>query len=315
MKKTCFYAALFLSFFAWPLHASPPGIPEAEKLFDEGRFAESKAILLSAEKEDPENPRVLFNLGRISLVEGEYDASIDRLEDAVYADSACSRYHQWLGMAYGLKAQRTGGFDQILKAKLTGKEFTKAVETGPGNAEARYNLMTFCLQAPSFLGGGMEKAKEHAKVLEETGGAHSYMAKASILRAEGDVVSAGKALEEGAAKCPDSGDLRQVLGEYYIETKQHEKALLAFEKTLKANPEDKGTLLLAGRAGAVAGKKAAFAEECLKKYLRLQCPLAKPQLAEAHYWLSVVYSKQGKAQAAKQEEKLARETDPGFKKP
>jgi TolA-binding protein len=68
-----------------------------------------------------------------------------------------------------------------------------------------------------------------------------------------------------------------------------------------------------GRTAGVAGANFARGEETLRKYLAYTPKENEPPLANAHYWLGVIYEKQGRKPEAKQSYQTALKLNPGLK--
>ena len=62
---------------------------------------------------------------------------------------------------------RANKFKLPFLAKRTKKEFDRAVDLDPGNIEGRMGELQYYMQAPGFLGGSMEKAREQAAALDK----------------------------------------------------------------------------------------------------------------------------------------------------
>ena len=100
----------------------------------------------------------LFESGLRAIEKDDFATAVTVLEQAVKADSSKSEYHRWLGRAYGLSAEQASWFKAMKWAKKARISFEKAVEVEPENIEALLDLREFYRQAPSFLGGGKDKA-------------------------------------------------------------------------------------------------------------------------------------------------------------
>jgi tetratricopeptide (TPR) repeat protein len=95
----------------------------------------------------------------------EWDQAETSCRKAVSLDPDNSNFHLWLGRVYGEKADRT---NFVAAASLAGKvhaEFEHAVQLNPKNLEARLDLSEFYIEAPGFMGGGDDKAREQAQAL------------------------------------------------------------------------------------------------------------------------------------------------------
>ncbi len=71
-------------------------------------------------------------------------------------------YHLWLGREYGQKASSVNPLSAASLAKKTKNEFEQAVKLDPANVQARADLSEYYTDAPSFMGGGLDKARDQA---------------------------------------------------------------------------------------------------------------------------------------------------------
>jgi tetratricopeptide (TPR) repeat protein len=103
-----------------------------------------------------------FEQGQSELQAGRYPQAAAWLERAIEFDGTSATYYLWLGRTYGYQAQHAQSGEQFFLARKVRKSLEKAVELNPDLVEARVDLLSFYLQAPSLLGGSVEKAKLQA---------------------------------------------------------------------------------------------------------------------------------------------------------
>lgn len=108
-----------------------------------------------------------FRLGQDYYSAGDYEAAISAFTEAAVTAPDVSSYHHWLGRSYGQLARNSGLFRAYSLSQKTRQSLERAVELDHENAAALADLMEFYEQAPSFLGGGQEKAEEIRKHLSE----------------------------------------------------------------------------------------------------------------------------------------------------
>jgi len=106
------------------------------------------------------NPAALFAQGRALYASGQYAAAAELLEQAANSDQRDSEYRHWLGKAYGRMAEQASWFEAMSLAKKTRKALEQAVSLDPENVDAISDLIAFYHQAPTFLGGGEDKAQD-----------------------------------------------------------------------------------------------------------------------------------------------------------
>lgn len=104
--------------------------------------------------------------GRSSFMEGDLGKATDFLQKAVTLDPANSEYVLWLGRVWGRKAEKANPFTAPRAAARAREYFEKAVALDPRNTDAMDDLFDFYLDAPGFLGGGLDKAEAIAHRVE-----------------------------------------------------------------------------------------------------------------------------------------------------
>src|SRR5580700_4726437 len=139
---------------------SPDVVRRASALYESTDYKGSLHIL----EQDPAPDASGYLLsGKNYFMSGDYKKAVEFFEKALAISPANSEYELWLGRAWGRRAE-TGGW--LLAASHASKArqcFEKAVALDPDNREAKNDLFTFYLNAPGFLGGGLEKAAAAAK--------------------------------------------------------------------------------------------------------------------------------------------------------
>jgi tetratricopeptide (TPR) repeat protein len=97
--------------------------------------------------------------GKNHFMLGAYKKATDEFEKALAIDPANSDYELWLGRAHGRRAETGGWLSAPSQASQARQCFEKAVALNPANHEAMNDLFEYYLNAPAFLGGGMDKAE------------------------------------------------------------------------------------------------------------------------------------------------------------
>ncbi len=151
--------ALFLA--ALPVVAAD--LSHAAQLYQRTDYPGALRILLADKNLDApayalagESSFMLGDLGRA----GEY------FQKAVALEPGNSEYVLWLGRTWGRKAEKTNPFAAPLAASRARDCFERAVALDPHNVDALDDLFDFYLEAPGFLGGGLDKADATARRLE-----------------------------------------------------------------------------------------------------------------------------------------------------
>ncbi len=104
------------------------------------------------------DPASLLLLGESYVLLGDDKKAVEALERAIALDNANSNAHLWLGRAYGHRAEKAFPTSALKLAGKSRENFEQAVALDPHNWDALDDLFQFYLQAPGFVGGGVDKA-------------------------------------------------------------------------------------------------------------------------------------------------------------
>ena len=152
--RTPFFAAAV--FAVWPLLAVPPAdLDQARQLYQLTDYQASLKILQAIQ---PKDGPVFELIGQDHYMQGEYKKATEILEKAVAADPGNSDYELWLGRAFGRRAETSSPFTAPSSASKARQHFEKAVQLNPRNMDALSDLFEYYLEAPGFMGGGLDKA-------------------------------------------------------------------------------------------------------------------------------------------------------------
>lgn len=136
---------------------------EYDALLKAKKYAEVEKAVAAKLASEPNNPDALLAKTDLILIEGKesrLDEASKYAEQCISAHPKNSECHEALGNVLGTKAQKGGVMSAISYVGKIRDSFKKAIELDPNNFSARYSLMQFYLQAPSFVGGGNGKAKD-----------------------------------------------------------------------------------------------------------------------------------------------------------
>src|SRR6202034_2732819 len=113
-------------------------------------------------------------------MQGEYKKSSENLEKALVSDPTNADYALWLGRAFGRRAETSSPFTAPGYASKARQYFEKSVQLNPSHLEALSDLFEYYLEAPGFLGGGIEKAEAVARRMSEISPADGQFAEAKL---------------------------------------------------------------------------------------------------------------------------------------
>src|SRR6266851_1179515 len=137
------------------LAAKTPEWERADELYHRTQYKQSLVLLLSLPDKDAETFALI---GQNYFMLGEYKKATEVFEKAIALDSTKAEYVHWLGRTYGRRAETGSPCTAPGYASKARQMFEKAYTMDPTNQEAVNDLFDFYLQAPGFLGGGLNKA-------------------------------------------------------------------------------------------------------------------------------------------------------------
>ncbi|HEX9940516.1 MAG TPA: tetratricopeptide repeat protein [Thermoanaerobaculia bacterium] len=282
-------------------------------LFESRRYEEARKFFEPYAARNPRDAEAAYYLGKTWFFLRQYERAAEWLEKAAALAPGRSEHHLWLARAYGRAAQQASLFKQPGLAKKAKAAWDKALAADPNNLDARSDLIQYYLQAPGFMGGSVEKAREQAAEIKKRDAVRGAVAYATIALDQKDAAGAERELKEAVQKAPADPRPRLTLGALYQSQEKWDAAFETFEGLLKAKPDDWDALYQIGRTGALSGRRLDRAEECLKRYLGHTPGPDSAPLANAHFRLGMVYEKKGNKAAARAEYQTALKLDPSLK--
>jgi tetratricopeptide (TPR) repeat protein len=288
-----------------------PALDRGKSLYGEKRLDAARMELEAIDESSADYAAAQYYLGRISFDEKKYDDAADFFEEATEANGGNqSEYFTWLGDTYGTIAQNANVIRQGMLAPKMKAAWEKAIALDAKNLNARYSLISFYTQAPSFMGGSMEKAKEMARQIMAISPAQGHRSLGNLYLKEKNLPAAEKEYLEMARIVPA---LLPVLGNFYVNEKMHSKAFALFDEQLKKNPTDMLAAYQFGKVCALSGQRLDEGEQYLVKYLSYTPKTNEPSHAGANMRLAQIYEKKGKRSEAKQKYEAALKMDSNLK--
>ncbi|MGD1097227.1 MAG: hypothetical protein ABSB35_35230 [Bryobacteraceae bacterium] len=140
--------------------ASPDVVRQAGALYQRTEYEHSLRVL--AQDPEPDAAGYLLS-GQNHFMLGDYKKATEFFEKAVAVSPYNSEYELWLGRAWGRRAEASSWLTAASHASKARECFERAVALDSHNYEAKNDLFDFYLNAPGFLGGGLDKAEAIAR--------------------------------------------------------------------------------------------------------------------------------------------------------
>lgn len=280
-----FKSLSFLLLLAAPTFADSAALERARQLYERTEYESAVQILAAI----PNKQGPAFELlGKCRYMLGDFKKASEAFEKAVEAGPDNSSYHHWLGKAYGRRAENSSFLTAPGYASKARRSFEKAVELDPSNLEAMNDLFEYYLQAPGFLGGGMDKAKALAERIGKLNPAEHRYALARIAEKREDYQAAEGHLRRAAELAPKQVGRLIDLAKFLAKRGRHQESDAVFREAEKIAPGSPKLLFARASTYIRAGRNLDTARELLERYLRASLTPEDPPRREAEQLLRKV---------------------------
>ncbi len=347
MKKSLYSIRLFL--FVVSLLTilsstiSAQSIDKAQTLFDNGKLNEAKTELESFLKSNKKDAEANFLMGRIYFDEDDFGKAADWFEKAAKYEKGNSKYHKWLGHSYGSRAQNAPTIKQPFLARNSRKNYELSVKLNPNDIDARQSLIEYYLQAPGFLGGGVDKAEKQAEEIEKLdpvqgglswGRIYTYTDQPELAHE----IYRGLTEQHPAAMQPynrlftyyfNEGEFRNAIelvtkqithndttayiylnrGNVLQRSERYDEAMDDYVRALSLDSTAYAVHYQIGRLAAVSGTRLEVGEEAIRKFISFSDRYSENTLAWAHFRLGTILEHKDEIQSAKSEYERALRID------
>lgn len=297
---------------AWAQEAS---LEAGRNAYENSEYATAIGILKAAAAKEPSNGEIQLLLTKAYLGAEQIDAAVATGERAVAIDPKNSEYHNWLGQAYGEKADRASMFGAYPLARKTQKEFETAVQLDEHNFDAAQNLIEYDCTAPSAVGGGEAKAQPLIRRLLALDASQGHFAAGKCRLQKKDVAGGEAEFVKALESKPKSVDLIQEIAAYFANRGAAERVLAAADDAHAASPDDPRVPFFRAVGWILKGEKLPESEKILRNLTHtVPWRPSYPGPWSVHYWLGQLYEKQMNAAAARGEYETALKLNAKYKK-
>jgi tetratricopeptide (TPR) repeat protein len=313
--KAVLAAALCLLLWQIPGAAQDASLDSAKNAYEKGDYRRAVEILKAAAAKEPANGEIQLLLAKSYLESHQYDEAVSSGEKAVSIDPENSEYHQWLGEAYGGKADHASMLSAYSWARKTQKEFETAVALNPKNFDAEQDLVEYDCTAPSIVGGGEDKAQPVIQRVAALDPAEGHFAAGVCKAVKKDYIAADAEYAKALESKPQTAERIYDIGDYFLQRGQGDKLLEVAATGEAVAPKDPRGMYYRAVGLILKGEKLPDAETQLRGYLSaLPLRTTYPTAADAHYWLGRLYAAQKNTAGAKTEYQEALKLNPKHKK-
>jgi tetratricopeptide (TPR) repeat protein len=288
--------------------------PEIETLYSSGSYERAANLLEAATQQSPKDASLFYWLGRCYFETRDFEHSISSWERAIALDSTRSIYHDWLGRAYGQKADQDSHSNMaaaLSLAKRTRHEFQVAVQLDARNIDAQRDLISFMASAPGSLGGGEDRALAQIRVLSSIDPLEAKLALADLYATRNKLDQASEEYQQILKSVPNRVDAYFATADYYRDRDDSEHMQQAVEGALKVTQSDRRLNYYVGVSRVLAQKDLGTAEKELHTYIgNVPDNSELPSHSSAYEYLGKLYEMEGRSDLAVQQYKAALAMDP-----
>lgn len=281
VRKTCRgFAALAAAFcmaaVGWA--QSSTGLKHAVELYQKTQYRDALAI---AEPAQPKSAPVYALIGQCYYMMENYKKAGESFEKAIEADPKDSLYWDWLGRAYGKRAESSNPFTAPFYARKARANFEKAVELDTKNLEAVDDLFEYYLEAPGMLGGGTDKAAQLSERIHTIAPARYHSMQARLAEKQKQIPAAEQHLKEAIEAAPDEAGRLIDLARFLARQGRAAESDAAFERASQLAPNRADLKFQRARAYIDSGRNTEQARQLLQEYLQLALTPDDPPRADA----------------------------------
>jgi Tfp pilus assembly protein PilF len=246
--------------------SGPTAFDEAQRLYDATNYSGAADKLQGAA--DPASLRLL---GEVYMQMNDLKRATETLEKAVEADPKSSQGYLFLGRAYGLRAQSAGISAASLAIK-TRENFEKAYSLDPHNWDAAGDLFEFYLQAPGFMGGGLDKASKLAESIAAHDPSEGAVDRGLIAERRKDFPAAEQQFRSAIQMAsPTSQAARRVdLAQFFARRERYAESDAQFAQAFQASPNTPKIIYARAATLVRSNRNLPEARDLLTKYLTLK---------------------------------------------
>ena len=282
------------------LSAQAAATPTPADLLSVGRLDDAVRTLSVRVQGNPGDAEAYHLLSRAYFHLRKWDEAVSYGERAVELNPNNSGYHMWLGRAYGEKAEASSFITAASLAKKIKLNFEKAVELDGRSVEARSDLAEFYVEAPGFMGGGVDKAAEQARQIAQFDPAQAHWVTARIAEKKKDPGAAENEYKAAILASQDA-DYWLNLASFYGRQNRLNEMEDAVNRAVAAPMKKSNSLYDAATLLFKSGRNLAGAAGLVQRYLNSGRVNEEAPSFEAHYMLGAIYEKLGNRDAALQE--------------
>lgn len=266
--------AAILSFPA----AAQQGVQQqAEKLFQRTDYMGTLELLKSA----PDSSAKNLLAGQCWYVLGDFKKATDYFEKAVKQDPKNSVAQHWLGRGWGRRAETSNPLQAPIFASRARQAFEESVRLDSKNEEAINDLFQYYLEAPGFLGGGLDKAAALTEKIKANDPVEYHYALAQLAMRQKQFDVAESQLRSAAELAPRQIGRVVDLARFLARQGKIDESDKTFQQAAKIDPHSKKLLYARAETYIESKRNLDEAKRLLQQYLQASLTPEDPSREDA----------------------------------
>jgi len=240
-------------------------LKSAHDLYERTDYWGSLKVLRAVKAPDAE---AYFLMGKDYFMVGEFKQAADNFQKAAALDPKNSDYALWLGRAWGRRAETASPFTAPMAASKARQYFELAVTLDPRNKEATGDLFDYYLNAPGFLGGGLDKAAALARQIGKNDPAEGHFAAAQLADRRKQYDTAEEQLRRAVELAPRQVGRVLDLARYLAKQGHIQESEATFAQAEKLEPDSPKVLYTRAKTYIETKRNLDQARILLRKYMQ-----------------------------------------------
>lgn len=183
-------------------------------------------------------------------------------------------------------------FDQLADKINELREAENAVSANPNDIDLKWKLIGLYTAIPSLMGGSSRKAIIIASDIIDLNPTEGHLALGTVYMKDREFNQAREEFMQAVEISGRSARCVSKMGEFYHYTGNNLKALECFREIIDKNPEDLSAVLQFGKICSLSGVDLSKGEELLVKTLDNYSSAEPNLLADAAYYLGLIFKTQ-----------------------
>lgn len=247
------------------LYAKSPVWDEAHEWYQRTEYQKALQLLLPVAEKDVDTLQLI---GQSYFMLASYKRAGDTFEKALALAPLSSDLHHWMGRTWGRRAETASFVTAPGYASKARQSFERAVQLNPKNQEAVNDLFEYYLEAPGFLGGGIQKAETLAKHIAGLDDAEGHYAQAQLDEKKKEYKSAEAHLRRAAELAPQQVGRVVDIAKYLANRGRLPESDAMFKEALKMAPNSPKVLFAQAETLIHQKRNLSDAQLLLQRYLK-----------------------------------------------